>query len=396
MSEFLIIVESPAKIRTIKKYLSSEFDVKASLGHVKDLPKSKLGIDIENEFEPAYETIKEKKKVISELKKSAKKASTIYLAPDPDREGEAIAWHVAEEIDAKNKSIYRILFNDLTKNTVLSAIKNPQKLDMDKYEAQQTRRILDRLVGYQVSPILWEKVRRGLSAGRVQSVAVRIICEREEEIGNFVPDEYWNIILLLEGKNPPAFEARLAKINTKKAKIKNENQAKGILDDIKDASFIVEKVEKKEVKRVPPPPFTTSKLQQEASRRLRFSANKTMRTAQKLYEGITLGQEGSVGLITYMRTDSVRVATEALKEVRGYILENYGSDFLPAKERFFKSSKTSQDAHEASGVNFIQASGYQGLSRKRRISALSAHMESLCRKPDEPRTIRSDCHRNKS
>ncbi len=346
MSSALIIVESPAKVKTIKKYLGPEFEVKASVGHIKDLPKSKLGIDIEHEFEPTYEIISEKKKVISELKKSAKNVDTIFLAPDPDREGEAIAWHVASEI-GRNKSIYRVLFNDLTKKTVIAAIENPMELNRDRYEAQQTRRILDRLVGYQISPILWKKVRRGLSAGRVQSVAVRIICDREAEIQAFVSEEYWNITALLEGSNPPPFEARLTKIGARKSKITNETQAKKILEELQHASFIVKKVEKKEVKRSPAPPFTTSKLQQEASRKLRFTARKTMSVAQRLYEGIAVGEEGPVGLITYMRTDSVRVATEAQEEARDYVEKKYGKDFLPARAQIFKSSKSSQDAHEA-------------------------------------------------
>jgi len=346
MPRSLIIVESPAKIKTIKKYLGPEFEVKASVGHVKDLPKSKLGIDLENNFEPTYEVISEKKKVISELKKSAKNVDNIFLAPDPDREGEAIAWHVASEIGG-NKNIYRILFNDLTKKTVIAAINNPSKLNVNKYEAQQTRRILDRLVGYQISPILWEKVQRGLSAGRVQSVAVRIICDREAEIQAFVSEEYWNITALLEGNNPPPLEARLTRIDSKKLKLINETQTKELLEELKSASFVVKKVEKKEVKRSPAPPFTTSKLQQEASRKLRFTAKKTMSVAQRLYEGIALGEEGSVGLITYMRTDSVRTASEALENVRDYIEKSYGKEFLPTKARFFKSSKSSQDAHEA-------------------------------------------------
>ncbi len=346
MSNALIIVESPAKVKTIKKYLGPEFEVKASVGHIKDLPKSKLGIDIEHEFEPTYEIISEKKKVISELKKSAKSVDTIFLAPDPDREGEAIAWHVASEI-GRNKSIYRVLFNDLTKKTVTAAIEHPMELNRDRYEAQQTRRILDRLVGYQISPILWKKVRRGLSAGRVQSVAVRIICDREAEIQAFVSEEYWNITALLEGSNPPPFEARLTKTGARKSKITNETQAKKILEELQHASFIVKKVEKKEVKRSPAPPFTTSKLQQEASRKLRFTAKKTMSVAQRLYEGIALGEEGPVGLITYMRTDSVRVATEAQEEARDYVEKKYGKDFLPARAQIFKSSKSSQDAHEA-------------------------------------------------
>ena len=346
MSNALIIVESPTKVKTIQKYLGPEFEVKASVGHIKDLPKSKIGIDIENNFEPIYEIINEKKKVISELKKSAKKADTIFLAPDPDREGEAIAWHVASEIDG-NKKIYRVLFNDLTKRTVIAAIQNPLDLNTNKYEAQQTRRILDRLVGYQISPILWKKVQRGLSAGRVQSVAVRIICDREADIRAFVSEEYWNITALLEGNNPPPFEARLTKIGSKKLKLTSEAQTQEILDELKDSTFVVEKVDKKEVKRSPAPPFTTSKLQQEASRKLRFSAKKTMSLAQHLYEGISLGEEGPVGLITYMRTDSVRIAADALEDVRSYIGKVYGNKFLPAKARIFKSSKSSQDAHEA-------------------------------------------------
>ncbi|MBE9547370.1 MAG: type I DNA topoisomerase [Proteobacteria bacterium] len=347
MPNTLIIVESPTKVKTIKKYLGSDFDVRASVGHVKDLPKKTLGIDVEGGFEPTYGVIEKKKKVVSELKKAAKNVDNIYLAPDPDREGEAIAWHIAEEIGTKNKNIYRVLFNDLTKSTILKAIKNPLKLDQNKYEAQQTRRILDRLVGYQISPILWEKVKWGLSAGRVQSVAVRMICDREEEIQKFVPEEYWNITALLEGSKPPQFEARLIKINAKKAKVKNEAQTNGILKDLESAPFVISKIEKKETKRSPLPPFTTSKLQQEASRRLSFTAKKTMSVAQKLYEGINLGKEGSVGLITYMRTDSFRISAEALAEARSYINQNYGKEFLPAKPRVFKSPRKAQEAHES-------------------------------------------------
>ncbi len=366
MPDSLIIVESPTKVKTLKKYLGADYEVLASKGHIKDLPKKTLGIDPQNEFQPTYSVIDDKKKVIADLKKAAKNVSRIFLAPDPDREGEAIAWHIAEEIKAKNKEIYRVLFNDLTKNTILDAINHPGELDFNKYEAQQTRRILDRLVGYQISPILWEKVKRGLSAGRVQSVAVRMICDREEEIKRFIPEEYWNISVQLKGVPPPSFEARLIKINGKKAKVKNEAQANEIVSrlsgGVKSGSkptinlsedrdlqpqFVVSKLEKKEVKKESLPPFTTSKLQQEASRLLRFSAKKTMATAQKLYEGIELGEEGPVGLITYMRTDSVRIAEDALKEVRSYIRENYDPPFLPAKARFFKSKGKTQDAHEA-------------------------------------------------
>jgi len=346
MERSLIIVESPTKVKTIKKYLGSDYDVRASVGHIKDLPKSKLGIDIKDNFQPTYQVLESKKKVMSDLKKAAKSADTIYLAPDPDREGEAIAWHIAEEIDGQ-KNIYRVLFNDLTKNTMLAALSHPRKLDFDKYEAQQTRRILDRLVGYQISPILWDKVRRGLSAGRVQSVAVRIICDREEEIRKFVAEEYWNITALLEGALPPPFEARLIRIDGKKSRVASAEQSNDILSRLKAAPFVVHSIEKKETRRSPAPPFTTSKLQQEASRKLRFSAKKTMATAQKLYEGVELGEEGPVGLITYMRTDSVRIAAEALNEVRDYIRDEYGKDFLPAKARFYKSGRAAQEAHEA-------------------------------------------------
>jgi DNA topoisomerase-1 len=366
MPDSLIIVESPTKVKTIKKYLGADYDVLASKGHIKDLPKKTLGIDPQNEFQPTYSVIDDKKKIISDLKKAAKNVTRIFLAPDPDREGEAIAWHIAEEIKAKNKEIYRVLFNDLTKNTILDALSHPKELDFNKYEAQQTRRILDRLVGYQISPLLWDKVKRGLSAGRVQSVAVRMICEREEEINNFTPEEYWNITAQLQGVNPPPFEAKLIKINGKKAKVTNQAQADEIVSRLsgnvdgghtrsldKSAGqdsvplFIVSKLEKKEVKKASLPPFTTSKLQQEASRLLRFSAKKTMMTAQKLYEGIELGEEGPVGLITYMRTDSVRIAEDALHEVRSYIRENYDPAFLPAKAHTFKNKGKAQDAHEA-------------------------------------------------
>lgn len=347
MPKSLIVVESPTKVKTIKKCLGPDFDVRASMGHVKDLPKSKLGIDIKNDFEPTYQVIDTKKKVIAELKKAAKEAKNIYLAPDPDREGEAIAWHIAHEIAAKDKPIHRVLFNDLTENTILEAIKKPLDLDFNKYEAQQARRIMDRLVGYQISPLLWEKVRRGLSAGRVQSVALRIICDREAEIGKFVPEEYWNITASLEGSNPPPFEARLVRIDGRRAKVVNESQSAETLEKLKAAAFIVSKVEKKEMKRSAAPPFTTSKLQQEAFRKLGFPAKKTMSVAQKLYEGIELGKEGSVGLITYMRTDSVRIAEEALKEARSYIRRNYEPDYLPVKPRVFKNVQAAQDAHEA-------------------------------------------------
>ena len=343
----LIIVESPTKVKTIHKYLGPEYDVRASVGHVKDLPKNNLGIDPEKGFEPTYLVLDSKKKVITELKKAAAGVDQILLAPDPDREGEAIAWHIAEEIGRKGKTIRRVLFNDLTRETILDALAHPHDLDFNRYEAQQTRRILDRLVGYQISPILWDKVKRGLSAGRVQSVALRIICDREAEIKAFVPEEYWNLTAQLEGANPPAFEAKLAKIDGKKAKIGNAERSAEVVASLQDAPFVVSSVEKKEVKRQPPAPFTTSKLQQEASRWLRFSAKKTMSTAQKLYEGIELGPEGPVGLITYMRTDSVRLANEAVNEAREYIRSTYDPAYLPPKPRVFKVAGAAQDAHEA-------------------------------------------------
>jgi DNA topoisomerase I len=342
----LIIVESPTKVKTIGKYLGKDYDIRASVGHVKDLPKNKLGIDTEKGFEPTYVVMDTKKKVIADLKKAAAHADQILLAPDPDREGEAIAWHIAEEIGRK-KLVRRVLFNDLTKETILDALAHPRDLDFNLYEAQQTRRILDRLVGYQISPLLWDKVKRGLSAGRVQSVAVRIICDREAEIGKFVPEEYWNITALVEGANPPPFEAKLLKIDGKKAKVGDGARSAEVVASLKESPFTVSTVEKKEVKRQPPAPFTTSKLQQEASRWLHFSAKKTMMNAQKLYEGIELGKEGSVGLITYMRTDSVRIAAEALSEAREYIHSHYDAAYLPPKARVYKVSGTAQDAHEA-------------------------------------------------
>jgi DNA topoisomerase-1 len=347
MAKSLIVVESPTKVKTIKKFLGKDFNVVASVGHIKDLPKKTLGIDLEKDFEPTYVNIDTKKKTIDELKKAAKNAEIIYLAPDPDREGEAIAWHISEVINTKDKNVYRVLFNDLTKNTVLEAIAHPLTLDFNKYEAQQTRRILDRLVGYQISPLLSGKFKRAMSAGRVQSVAVRIICEREDEINKFVPEEYWNLLAKFEGSNPPPFDAKLHKIDGKKAKVVSSEQSSQLVKSLEKASFTVEKLAKKELKRSALPPFTTSKLQQEASRKLGFSAKRTMMVAQKLYEGIELGKDGSVGLITYMRTDSFRIAEEALTAIRDYIKENYSADYLPAKPHAYKNGQKAQDAHEA-------------------------------------------------
>ncbi|MEK7846345.1 MAG: type I DNA topoisomerase [Nitrospinota bacterium] len=356
MAKSLVIVESPAKASTLKKFLGDNFLVKASIGHIKDLPKKKLGVDIDNNFEPDYITIRGKGKVLQELREAAKKVEVVYLGPDPDREGEAIAWHIAQELNDSNK-IYRVLFHEITKAAVKKAIENPGKIDENKVYAQQARRILDRLVGYKISPILWKKVRRGLSAGRVQSVALRLICEREKEIKSFISEEYWSITATLQPPVSPLtkgdlrgllpFEAKLQRIKEEKAEIKNEAEAKSILSDLEGATYKVNDIQKKEKKRNPVPPFITSTLQQEASRRLNFSAKKTMMTAQRLYEGLQIGDEGQIGLITYMRTDSFRLSSEAVNDARNFIMKRYGEDFLPDKPNVYKSKKTAQEAHEA-------------------------------------------------
>jgi DNA topoisomerase-1 len=343
----LLIVESPAKVKTLSKFLGKEFTIKASIGHVKDLPKKELGVDIENNFAPTYVVIEGKEKVLKELKKAAKNADLIFLGPDPDREGEAIAWHIAEELNGNSDKILRVEFNEITERAVTEAIKKPRRIDMNLVNAQQARRVLDRLVGYKLSPLLWRKVRRGLSAGRVQSVALRLVVEREREIEAFKPEEYWSITATLQGKEPPPFDARLFQINGQKAEIKNESEAKGIIEDLDNKTFIVKKIEKKKRKRSPAPPFITSTLQQEASRKLRFTVKKTMLIAQQLYEGLELGPEGSVGLITYMRTDSVRVASEAQQEAKEFIIKEFGNDYAPQKIPIYKSKKTAQEGHEA-------------------------------------------------
>jgi len=348
MGKSLIIVESPAKARTISKYVGKDFVVKASVGHIKDLPKTKLGVDIENGFEPHYVMIRGKKKIITELKKAGRAAKEIYLAPDPDREGEAIAWHIAEVLADNGKQIYRVLIHEITPRAVADAIKNHRELRESLYRAQQARRILDRLVGYKISPLLWQKVKRGLSAGRVQSVALRFICDREKEIRDFVPQEYWSITAQLQHPHkPPPFEARLTHITGKKVKIANAKEAHKITDGLRSKRFVVDDVTKKEKRRHPSPPFITSTLQQEASRKLRFSAKKTMRIAQQLYEGIDLKELGTVGLITYMRTDSVRLSQEAVREVRDLIRKQFGDAYLPEKPHHYKSRSTAQEAHEA-------------------------------------------------
>jgi DNA topoisomerase-1 len=352
MAKNLVIVESPAKAKTIGKYLGRDYQVKASVGHIMDLPKNKLGVDVEKGFAAEYHIIQGKAKVVEDLRKAAKDKEYIYLASDPDREGEAIAWHVAEKLAKKGKKLRRLLLNEITKKAVQEAVKHPAELNRDRYEAQIARRVLDRLVGYQISPLLWKKVRRGLSAGRVQSVAVRVITEREREILAFVPEEYWSIIANLEGKLPPAFEARLAKVGDKRIdnktfRIANEAEAKEILDHLKGADWTVAKVEKRERRRNPAPPFITSRLQQEAARKLGYSPARTMGIAQRLYMGVELGDEGSVGLITYMRTDSPRISPEMTAAARAFITNTYGGDYVPERPNVYRSAKTAQEAHEA-------------------------------------------------
>ncbi len=342
---YLVVVESPAKAKTIKKYLGSSYTVKASVGHVKDLPKSKMGVDLEKDFKPEYHVIKGKEKVLAELKRYAKEADQVFLATDPDREGEAIAWHISEEIG--HRKARRVLFNEITKNAIQKAIAEPTELNKDNYDSQQARRILDRLVGYQISPLLWDKVRRGLSAGRVQSVAVRLVVEREDEIKAFVPREYWTIEALLEAGEPPPFKAKLFKLDGEKVEIGDGTTAKSLVDELKEAVFTVSKVDRRERRRNAPAPFITSKLQQEAANRLYFSPKKTMTLAQRLYEGVELGDEGQTALITYMRTDSTRLSAEAVAQVRETIRAKYGEEFLPEQPVEFKSKKAAQDAHEA-------------------------------------------------
>ncbi len=327
--------------------MGKEFNVAASAGHIRDLPVKTLGIDIEKNFDAKYVNIKDKSKVIANLKKLAKDTNEIYLAPDPDREGEAIAFHIMDILKKKDRIFHRILIHELTQKGIQEALQHPLKPDADKYDAQQARRKLDRLVGYQISPLLWQKVQRGLSAGRVQSVAVKIICDREREIRKFIPEEFWTITADLIADSPPKFNAGLIKINNKKAKIKNEDQALKIFKDLEIAPFIVREIKTKTIKRNPLPPFITSKLQQDAINRLRFSAKKTMMVAQQLYEGIDIGTNGPEGLITYMRTDSIRIAPDAAQEAQAYISQTLGQEFALKKPRFFKNKSKVQDAHEA-------------------------------------------------
>ncbi len=352
MPDKLIIVESPAKANTIKKFLGGKTKVVASMGHIRDLPKSKLGVNIEKNFEPEYINIRGKGSLIKELKKDAKSAKQVYLATDPDREGEAIAWHLAHLLDIPEDSKSRVTFNEITKTAVQKAMKSPRKIDLNLVDAQQARRVLDRIVGYKISPLLWKKVRKGLSAGRVQSVAVKLIVDREKEIENFVPEEYWNIIVQLLDKNTDkSFEAKLVGKNNQKIEIHTKEEVDEIVKNIKDAKYIVKDVKKGERKRNPAPPFTTSTMQQEASRKLNFSLRKTMSVAQMLYEGIKIPEKGTVGLITYMRTDSTRISEEARKVAKDVIENTYGMDYY--ENRYYKTKADAQDAHEAIRPTYI-------------------------------------------
>jgi len=348
MAKNLVIVESPAKAKTINKFIGKDYIVKASVGHVRDLPKSELGVD-EETFEPTYEILEGKEKVVSELKAAAKKADAIYIASDPDREGEAIGWHVMKLLGGDSKKVRRILFHEITKNAVRKAIEHPTEIDMNKVNAQQARRVLDRLVGYKLSPLLWDKVRRGLSAGRVQSVAMKMIVDREEAIKAFVPVEYWTFAAKLEAGNPPPFIAKLAKIDGKKAEVAKEPDARKIEAALKSGAFVVETITRKEKKRSAAPPFITSTLQRTAYNRFKYPVKRTMQIAQKLYEGKELGGMGFAGLISYMRTDSVRISDDALGEVRQYIATKYGDNILPEKPNYYKVKKSAQaqEAHEA-------------------------------------------------
>ena len=353
MADKLIIVESPAKANTIKKFIGGSTKVVASMGHIRDLPKSKLGVNIENDFEPEYINIRGKGDLIKSLKKDASSAKTIYLATDPDREGEAIAWHLAHILENDGRKITRVTFNEITKTAVKKAIKEPRDIDNNLVDAQQARRVLDRIVGYKISPLLWKKVKRGLSAGRVQSVAVKLIVDREEEIEKFIPEEYWNLYVdLLEEKSNQIFEAKFYGKDGKKQEIHSKEEIDIILKDIESAKYIVDKVKKGERKRNPAPPFTTSTMQQEASRKLGFTLRKTMSVAQGLYEGIKIESRGTVGLITYMRTDSTRISEEARAAAKKHIVEAYGEKYY--ENRYYKTNKDSQDAHEAIRPTYVE------------------------------------------
>ncbi len=367
MAKYLVIVESPAKVKTIKKFLGADYEVMASNGHVRDLPKSQLGIDVEHDYEPKYITIRGKGDILASLRKEVKKAKKIYLATDPDREGEAISWHLLKALKLEDKKVYRIAFNEITKNAVKESLKNAREIDMNLVDAQQARRVLDRMVGYRISPLLWAKVKRGLSAGRVQSVALRIICDREEEINSFIPKEYWTLDVSF--RIPGEKKLLLAKyfgLKDKKTVISSKEELEQIMGEIKGAGFCVSEVKKGERTKKPPLPFTTSTLQQEASKTLNFSTQKTMRLAQQLYEGIEIKGNGTVGLITYLRTDSTRVSEEARRMAEEYIGKNYGENYVGKEPEEAKGGRKVQDAHEAirpTDLNRTPASMKDSLSR---------------------------------
>ncbi len=397
MEKSLVVVESPAKAKTIRKYLGRGFEVMASVGHILDLPPRNMGVDLESgSFKPDYEPISGKSKVIAEIKKNAKKVDIVYLAPDPDREGEAIAFHIASVVkEARPKdppTIVRVRFHELTKRAINDAFKAPDHLNQDLFDAQQARRILDRVVGYQISPILWKKVQRGLSAGRVQSVAVRLVVDREREIEAFKKEEYWSIEATAHGKRDPNFQVKLARIGKSKAEVNNEQQALTIKAALDDQTATVSSVQKKERVRRPGPPFITSRLQQDAARAFRFSTKQIMSIAQSLYEGVELGEEGSVGLITYMRTDSTRVSNDALTEVREFIGTNYGKDFVPEKPNFFKSKKSAQEAHEAIRPTSVALTPerVRAFLRPDQFQIIFFDLRSLCRIADDSCGLRSN------
>ncbi|MFP4697238.1 MAG: type I DNA topoisomerase [Eubacteriales bacterium] len=355
MAKYLVIVESPAKAKTIKKFLGSNYKVEASNGHVRDLPKSQLGVDVENDFEPKYITIRGKGELLAKLRKEVKKANKIFLATDPDREGEAISWHLLNALKLQDKQTTRITFNEITKNAVKSSIKQARDIDMDLVDAQQARRILDRIVGYKISPLLWKKIKKGLSAGRVQSVTLRFICEREEEINSFIPEEYWTLDAILNvEKKKDKIEAKFYGKPKEKIKINSKEQLDKIKKDLEGADYKITDVKKGERKRKPLLPFTTSTLQQDASKKLNYSTQKTMRIAQQLYEGIEIEDEGTIGLITYLRTDSTRISEEAESQVRNYINEQYGEDYISDKVKQKKNQKKVQDAHEAIRPTYVR------------------------------------------
>ncbi|MCY6958270.1 type I DNA topoisomerase [Clostridium brassicae] len=354
MGQKLVIVESPAKAKTIGKYLGSSYVVKASMGHVRDLPKSQLGVDIENNYTPKYITIRGKGDLLTELRKEAKKSDKVFLATDPDREGEAISWHLAEALKIDNDKKCRIEFNEITKNAIKAAIKEPREIKINLVNAQQARRVLDRLVGYKISPILWRKVKWGLSAGRVQSVALNMICNREEEIEKFVPKEYWTIEVQLKKGSKKAFTVKLVSKNNKKIEINNEKESNKIISELSENKYVVKEIKKSNKKRTPLPPFTTSTFQQDSYKKLNYSTKKSMSIAQQLYEGIDVKSAGTVGLITYMRTDSVRVSKEAQNNARDYIISDFGENYIPKEIRNFKGKKNIQDAHEAIRPTYVE------------------------------------------